>query len=110
MMELVTTRSQIRSVAERWKQQYPTDQATMHFKSTDAIHARLLALDTETATAEDVSAVIGNDSWTRIRCDQCRKDVDAAVVCGEAPNYESNTANLCVPCLESALALAKGTP
>lgn len=108
-MELITTRSQIRSVAERWKQQYPTDQTTMHFKSTDAIHARLLALDTETATAEEVIAIIGNGSWTRIRCDQCGQEVDAAVVCGEEPDYESHTANLCVPCLESALALAKGT-
>ncbi len=41
--------------------------------------ARLMALDLETCDAAAVDAIVGNDSWTRVECDEC---VNAAVAAG----------------------------
>jgi hypothetical protein len=58
-----------------------------------------------------VDSVIGNTSWTGIRCGGCKRyltDLDEPLVTvGETPDYESDTAELCVPCLEEALEVAK---
>lgn len=39
------------------------------------------------------------------RCAQCEKWVEAVVVVGEAPDYDSATAALCRACLEKAVRL-----
>ena len=59
-------------------------------------------MDAETATPEMIEAIIGNGSWTRLTCDECKKDVDAILTVGDAPDYESNTASLCRKCVEKA--------
>lgn len=98
MSQLLTIRSQIRIVAQRWRHQYPHEKLD--------IAAALEALDVETATPDDVAAIIGNRSWTDLRCDECgQHERDAVVQLGETPDYESNTASVCAPCLLAALEL-----
>ena len=72
------------------------------------IHAKLVALDTETATAADVAAIIGNESWVRVEdCSDCgAKYLKSVTQLGEEPDYESQTAYVCDDCLRKALALA----
>jgi hypothetical protein len=96
-MEAVTTRSLIRQIAARWRSQYPD-------MRRDQL-AALEALDPGTATAEDAEAIIGNRSWTRTVCDECKREVGRTVRLGEEPDYESATANVCRDCLVRALAL-----
>lgn len=102
-MKLITEHGKIRGVAARWGEQYRY--------STDAdklaIKTRLLALP-ENATAADVFAVIGNDSWTRLTCDECKRDVKAVAQLGDEPDYESSTVLLCVDCAVQTLELLRG--
>lgn len=112
-MKLTTQRDTIRAVASRWRQQYEpfTDDRPMFSWRTGVtspplnkkqIAENLDDLDGETATPEDVAAIIGNESWTRLTCDECGKDTDAVLTVGQEPDYESHTASLCRSCVERA--------
>lgn len=83
-----TVREQIRGVAER----------------LGSVHQRLLFLDLETATPEEVNTIIGNNSWTDLRCNECGSSkLPLTVEVGES----SRTASLCLPCLRKALSVAE---
>lgn len=100
-MKTITTRDCIRNIAKRWSLQYSSSYwAKDHDKQR--IGAALASLDKETATAADVAAIIGNSSWTKLECDECGKTVDAVVEVGHEPDYESSTARLCLPCVQTA--------
>lgn len=108
-MNLTTQRDLIRGVAKRWRDTYaPFEQwdmrPTMFGPVPDkrAISIKLDKLDKETATAADVAAIIGNESWTHLTCDECGKDADAVLTVGQEPDYESHTASLCRSCVERA--------
>lgn len=101
---LITTRTEIRIVAERWKQQYaPGWMQLIGDVSSLDIYNRLAALDVESATAADVNAIVGG--WITISCDACDEVVEEAVQVGQEPDYESNTATLCRTCCAAAFAL-----
>lgn len=99
-------RSQVRSVAQRWREQYGG--ACNHGIDKQAIQRRLDALDVETATDADVTKAIGNSSWVGPpKCDECGVTTWDAVELGEPPDYESNTATICIDCLRKAVALVE---
>ena len=105
-MKLITERTQVRDVAARWRGQYSPHGPYGHDRQKQAVAKALAALDAETATAADVAAIIGNDSWCGpSTCNECGAVVDVAVQVGEEPYYESRTATLCFACVERALAL-----
>jgi len=56
-------------------------------------------------TEEKAKEILGNDSWTRNKCDECDADVYATVQLGQEPDYESAAANICLDCLNKAIAL-----
>jgi len=58
-------------------------------------------------TEDDVEAIVGNRTWTRNRCSECGRDCNLVVQLGEEPDYESETAQICLGCLERAVSLAK---
>jgi len=101
-MKLLTKRGLIQDILGRWKEQYPT----LHGDKAK-IYLKLLALDLDTATEQEVEAVIGNGSWTRMICDECSEEVETLVVVGEEPGYESRTACICPDCLKKATKLAE---
>lgn len=99
MSELLNERGQVRGVLAAWNAQYPGGDPWGTAK-------RLAALDPETATADDVARVIGNNSWVRPhKCDECGHESWDVVRVGEAPDYESSTAELCARCLTAAVSL-----
>lgn len=105
-MHQITARTQIRVVASRWRAQY--SKTPYNTPDKMAIAEKLDALDPETATAEQVAAIIGNDSWARDpKCHECQEIVPMVVQVGEPMDYESNTACLCGRCLKAAYNLAK---
>ena len=103
-MKLITIRSQIIEVADKWDAQYPTPNS-----KSKAVSEKLRAMDPATATAADVESIIGNCSWARPReCDECGLSFDVVIEVGDDTDYESNTVRLCVGCLYRALELADG--
>lgn len=100
-MNLITERDVIRGVADRWAKQYGTKDF-LGDAEKQGISQALKRLEPETATAEQVNAVIGNSSWTALTCDECRNDVKVVMMVGEEPDYESHTASLCMECIKKA--------
>lgn len=104
-MKLITIRTQIRDVAERWRERY-SSRAYQNHESFQEIQRALDAVDKESAAASDIEAIIGNDTWVGpITCNECGNKFDAVVEVGEAPDYESNTACLCLDCARKALSI-----
>jgi hypothetical protein len=113
-MKLITQRDLIRKVAERWHQQYdhyPEDDRPLFSVRNGMrtqlnkreIASHLDMLNKETATADDVNTIIGNKSWTRLTCDECGSETITEVMeVGQEPDYESNTARLCLECIKKA--------
>ena len=119
-MRIITERTQIREVSKRWDRQYPQESAA-HDKRV--IGDCLRRLDLETATADEVAAIIGNRTWAEhstCECDPCRIPPDDASDCcfdyhrkthaivvevGEPPGYDSRTVRMCLSCARAALAM-----
>ena len=84
-----------------WAKQYPSHKPDSQDKQE--ILARLKALG-PCPDPNEVDKVIGNDSWTRLKCHECSDDtLERVVELGEQWDYESNTAHICIPCLQKAL-------
>lgn len=103
-MIIITERYLIRGVAAKWAAQYRDQTRRLKGGETaGSIHARLAALNGETATVADVEAIIGNSSWTTPpTCSECGAEGGPVVQLGEEPDYESSTAWVCGPCLRAA--------
>lgn len=105
MMTRLTEREQIKSVAARWRLQYSNGA----YQNKLDFQRKLDLLDVNKATAEDVTAIIGNSSWVQpkkcVECDKKRYDV---IMLGEEPDYESSTICICPDCLQKALLFAEG--
>lgn len=108
---LITRRAVIKSTPARWRKQYfhngswGTVCGRGLTESAEVIYKELMSLSLDTVKRSVVDKVIGNTSWTEITCAACRRDAEAAVEVGEAPDYESNTAVLCARCLDRAVTL-----
>lgn len=104
-MKVLNERAQVREVAAKWRKQYPAGGPKLKW-DPEAIYAQLVALDVETATADDVAAIMGNRSWVApVECDECRAVTWRAVQIGQEPDYESGTATVCLECLGKAVSL-----
>lgn len=106
-MKLITTRGLIRKVAGSWKEAYCQGNRWTYGPDKELIYDRLKDLDLNATTKAEVDAIIGNSSWTNIKCDECSNPCSSAMQLGEEPDYESSTATICLGCLSDALAMAK---
>jgi len=110
-MRVITIRSQIRDVSKRWDETYRDRERLTLDKGYNAeikvICERLAALDLETATAAEIAAIIGNDTWVEPKnCDECSGVFGTVIEIGEKPNWESRTAYVCCDCLHKAYSAA----
>ncbi len=105
-MKLITSRSQILEVADRWKESYFLGGKWVYGKDKEDIYNNLAALDLKKATERDIEDIIGNNTWaSKQGCNECDNSYDEVVQVGEKPDVESNTVELCKSCLEKALNL-----
>lgn len=105
-MIILNERTQVKHAIKKWLEMYGLDRTYGADKRGRKVGAELLALDQETATADDVAEIIGNRSWVReASCSECGATSWGIVQIGEPPDYESETAYLCRNCLQSALRL-----
>ena len=103
-MKLITKEGILKNLISRYKQQYPNNMIVIGGRWSDDI-IRELELE-KPLTEERANEIIGNSSWTRIRCDECNKEVQSVVMVDEEPDCESSTAMLCVSCLKKAIKLS----
>ena len=69
-MKLISIRSQIKEVSDRWKESYLGH--TWMGQNKKEIFDKLKKLDPETATKEDVANIVGNYSWAKEKqCYEC---------------------------------------
>ena len=98
-MKIITRQDVLQGVPARWREQYPT--------SREEIYKKLLAIiDSGNYTESQIDAIIGNDSWTSLVCDECDQEAELIIHLGEEPDYESKTLFLCLACLKKAQELA----
>lgn len=111
-MRLLTMPAQIRAAAANWRKEYPPRQLVgVPPRWADEVYASLLALDLETATEEQVTAVVGDDRWImRALCDECPGQIDAVVEIGMEPSFESATVYLCAACVGRLFHLCEEAP
>lgn len=108
-MKLVTKRSTIEGVADRWEKQYQS-----YLKAGDdrygdkrAVLDRLRKLDLSSCPEDDVIDAIGNNSWTLVDCQGCGGDHDRVVIM----SYESDAGypiQFCIACLDEAIETLSG--
>lgn len=79
-MELITERSRIKTVAERWDAVYAPEFRPIAGVSSKTISEKLHALNLSKVSAATVNKIIGNDAWTKLTCDECRADVKKLAV------------------------------
>ena len=88
-MKRTTTRDKIRGVCKRWYNNYHNDDGwKSNYQGKGVLDKRIVydklcRLNLETATAEDVEAIIGNSTWTDIQCDECRKFTSVGIIMGD---------------------------
>jgi hypothetical protein len=93
-MELITRHTKAAGAADAWMRQYGgTD--------FNGIGAKLRTLG-PSPEPDEVTKVVGNDSWVQVRCTECEQEVYAVVQVGQEPDYDSSTAWLCADCIWKA--------
>ena len=95
-MDLITRQSLANIMLKRWMKQYPSGKW--------AHKVPLLKDLGDTPDPDAIDAIIGNDSWPTIRCDECRAYA-SVVQLGQEPDYDTSTACICESCLKKALQL-----
>lgn len=102
-MNATTKAWAIANVADNWRRQYPGEIISGSGEKFDK-YQRLLALPPE-RTEQDIAAIIGNGSWTRLICDNCEQSVDIYVRVGS--DNRPYPVYICLDCLRQAVALAE---
>lgn len=81
-MEILTEEEFTAKAVDEWAKAYalgkygsnPCKPRTWHKE----VYERLI--DTGATEKKDIDAIIGNDSWTSVKCDECQKSVKAVAV------------------------------
>jgi len=95
-MKVLSVRDNIRSVSGRFNERYKSEKVLQK--------AQLYALNVETATPDNVAAIMGTTAWIDIFCGECNRSVDSVVQFGEF-NYDSTPEIICLDCLKNAVGL-----
>lgn len=101
-----TRTTQAKSASESWIRTYRLKEGWEVGNRYGEICKSLIALG-DNPSPDAVDEVIGNNTWTACRCDECELYVEEVIVLGEEPDYESSTASVCKECLIKALKTLK---
>jgi hypothetical protein len=106
----VTRAGRAAKAAASWRAYYEHGQGRSYWSTKFLIAERLDALGPN-PRPEDVNAVIGNDTWTELQCDQCMEakeeviEFDGEYAEDDSGDYGERLAHLCVECLRAGLKL-----
>lgn len=108
-MKITTRNMRAREAAKKWKFQYKDSNANewrnRNGHDREKTYRQLVELGTS-PDPDAVDEIIGNPTWTDVKCDQCGAYVDMVVQVGQEPDYDSATCELCVSCINNAFELA----
>lgn len=108
---LVYRRDKIRSVLQRHREQYPSDDYRYHNGQTSGeVRGRIAALDLESCSPADLDAAMVGSGWGSNRCDLCGEDVPVLVRFGERPDYDHRWQDVCETCIREAADLLAAAP
>lgn len=102
---VIIKRDLIRSVRNRWREQYQrdiADRTSPRHADRARVDDALYRLDAETCSEADVDAAIGVSGWAANRCDFCDRNVDVLIQLGQEPDYEARYIEICADCLGEA--------
>lgn len=100
--EIKTRETLIADVLHRWKKQYSSSETFSWMNGITDKTAQLEALYAErTPTKEAIDEIIGNDSWTVLRCDNCDRDVEKVCIMERYENY----LQVCSACLRMCVSI-----
>jgi Pyruvate/2-oxoacid:ferredoxin oxidoreductase delta subunit len=103
-MKLITRQSKVKGAIQSFLNNYPQYNKSNSPFYTKERYNKVVALDPDTATPEDVEMVL-NPSWVQCMCYECGCCVDAVVQMGQEPDYESIWVEVCKGCLQRALGM-----
>lgn len=100
---MITKEQLCQEIAKAWDRQYQNDYDRQPDK-----RFILIALEglNGKGTEQQIANIIGNDAWTRNRCDECGEDMQVTVSLGSDPDFEAPRAQACKTCLKTALQMA----
>jgi len=92
----------IHSILQRWDAQYShlyhTKELLPNKKTKLQIRKELQLLDLKVATIDDISCIIGNDSWIKEYCSECETWSSNGIIVGES-------IFLCAKCIGKIIAM-----
>jgi hypothetical protein len=103
MIKLITKTDIIKNVPVKYRKAYPTNYEFFDGTFSDDVYNQLI--NNMVSTEDEITKIIGNDSWTRNACDECNQDVFTAIQLGEETDWESNTFKICPDCLNKTKTL-----
>ena len=78
-MLLRTLEDEIKDVPRRWHNAYNYGEWLNDQDKQDKAE-KLFALSSEELTKENIDKIIGNDSWTKLHCDECNEYVKKYII------------------------------
>ena len=105
-MKIISKRDLIRRVKIQYDLQYggkPDAWLLSDGTSPKAKSAALALLNLEVCAEEAVNEIIGNDSWTALKCDECGDDCYFLIGFGESASQGGQWTKVCHACLMNAL-------
>lgn len=102
-MKLIKQSGKAIGVANQWYNTYCVGNGVWRYGDDKRIiYEKLIALG-DSPDPKDIDRIIGNNSWTSTRCDECGTyNAEDVLMLGEEPDYESATVHICWPCLSKA--------
>ncbi len=98
-MKLITKSGILSSLAERIKNEYQMEGGTWYQSNwSKPLYEDISNLPAD-APESDFIEIIGDDTWTRIKCDECQRSVDKVIDIG------GSAAMLCPFCLNEAMGM-----
>lgn len=110
-MEIISRRFVIKSVLNRWNEQYYSWNPSLKIgpiataQTISVIRERLVALDLNSCSPEDVDNAIGVTGWAKNCCDECDSDEAFLIRFGDIPGYDQRWQDLCDKCLAKGFRL-----
>ena len=103
-MRIYTLQDKINDVADAWKAQfYGYEFSGQWFPLADGRPTETIwELLKSAKTAEQIEAIVGNKTWTTMKCEECGVEIKEAIRLGEGSAYGSNAILICMNCFEKA--------
>jgi hypothetical protein len=99
-IEIITAQEKLRDVPRQWRKQYEGKPVTK-WNNHPEMTAKLMALKWP-FTKDQVDSIIGNTTWTELKCDLCDSNVSA--ISRLSLSYAAkHCIDVCLDCLNKAV-------